>query len=442
MATVNEQKKKDMLTGYVGPTQATASQNTAPKTGTATQQTQAGNLQNLMSNFTTAAKQALQNQQQTKASQPSQYTGLQGVNGNTAQQLGNLQQGYQQGDAVSQAMANLQSIQDQKPQGYESKYGAQLDSLLNQIMNPQEFKYSFNGDELFKQYADLYTQQGKQAAMDAMGQAAALTGGYGNSWAENAANQANQQWLLGLYAKGMDLRDRAFDQYKYGQQQLADQYNMLQAAEGQDYDRYLDQYNQWLNERSYATGRADTEYDRDYGQYANDLNYWTQMAQAENSDYWQQQQMAENKRQWDMTYEYNKMTDDRKYAYNICTAILANGKMPSPQQLKAAGISEADAKKMKAQATSGRGGGVGSGKGGDEYYEMNGRYYKIDETGKPVQVKFSDIPQNGRIYTGQIAQDTITTATKDYTEKKAKETAETAQGVVDKVKNILGIGTK
>ena len=435
MATVNEQKKKDMLTGYIGPTQATASQNTAPKTGATTT---AGNLKNMLSTVSDAMKQYTTQQKQAQG----QYTGLQGVNGNTAQQLGNLQQGYKQGDAVTQAMANLQSIQEQKPQGYESKYGQQLDSLLDQILNPQEFKYSFNGDELFKQYADLYTQQGKQASMDAMGQAAALTGGYGNSWAQNAANQANQQWLLGLYEKGMDLRDRAFDQYKYGQQQLADQYNMLQAAEGQDYDRYLDQYNQWLNERQYATGRADTEYDRDYGQYANDLNYWTQMAQAENSDYWQQQQMAENKRQWDEQFEYTKMSDDRKYAYNICTSILANGKMPSKTQLKAAGISEADAKKMMAQAKSSGGGGGGSGKGGDEYYEMNGRYYKIDETGKPVQVKFSDIPSNGRIYTGQIAQDTITTATKDYTEKKAKETAETAQGVVDKVKNILGIGTK
>jgi len=287
------------------------------------------------------------------------YTGLQGVNKNTAQQLGNLQQGYQQGDAVTNAQQQLAQIQAQKPQGYTSKYGEQLEGLLQQIQNPEKFTYNFNGDEIFKQYADRYTQQGKQAAMNAMGQAAALTGGYGNSYAQQAANQANQQWLLGLYDKGQELQQAAWDRYKYGQQQKLDQYGLLQQADATDYDRYLDQYNQWTGERDYATNRADTEYNRDYGQYQDQLSYWTQMAGAENADYNTQQQMAEQKRQWDEQFNYQKMSDDRKYAYDQATAILANGKLPTDTLLKAAGISKTDAKRMMKQAKTGGGGGGG-----------------------------------------------------------------------------------
>lgn len=315
------------------------------------------------------AQQAMQVQQATPqqaalvnaAQQQAQaYTGLQGVNKNTAQQLGKYQQGYQQSDAVTQAQQNLAAIEAQKPQGYTSKYGEQLESMLQQIQNPEKFKYSFNGDEMFKYYADLYTQKGKQASQDAMGQAAALTGGYGNSYAQQAGNQAYQQYLLGLYDKGLEMQDRAWDRYQAGLQNQKDIYGMLQNADATDYGRYMDMYNQWTGERDYAANRADTEYSRDYGQYADQLNYWTQMAGTENQDYRTAQQMAEQKRQWDQQFEYNKMTADRAYAYDICTAILANGKMPSKTQLKAAGISEADAKKMMKQVAKSGGGGGGS----------------------------------------------------------------------------------
>lgn len=424
MATVNEQKKKDMLTGYIGPTQATASQNTAPKTGTATQ---AGNLQNLMSNFTTAAKQVLQNQQQTKASKPSQYTGLQGVSQNTATQLGQEQQGYNPSVAVQQAQQTLQGVLDQKPQGYESKYDAALNGIIQRIQNPEQFKYSFEGDALFRTLSDRYVQQGKQASMDAMGQAAALNGGYGSSYGQMVGQQTYDQHLLGLYDKGVDLYDRAWERYKYGQDQLMDQFGVLSQADQTDYGRYRDTVGDWQNELNYATNRADTEYDRDYNQYMNELNYWTQMAQAENSDFRMSEQMAETKRQWDMTYEYNKMTDDRKYAYNICTAILANGKMPSKTQLKAAGISEADAKKMMAQAKSSGGGGSSRKSGGTYYYDENtNSYYYLDDNGHPVQVAFQNIPDNGKIIDGKVAQNVIETS-------KGKQTYDNASGGAGKL---------
>ena len=169
-----------------------------------------------------------------------------------------------------------------------------------------------------------------------------------------------------------------------------DQFGVLSQADQTDYGRYRDTVGDWENERQYATGRYDTEIERDYNKYMNELNYWTQMAGAENADYNTQQQMAEQKRQWDEQFNYNKMSDEKKYAYNICTSILANGKMPSKAQLKAAGISEADAKKMMAQAKTGGGGGGKSG-GAKYYYKINGKYYDAETFQEVPEKQIRDI---------------------------------------------------
>lgn len=137
-----------------------------------------------------------------------------------------------------------------QPQNYTSRYQPVLDSIMEQIQNPEAFKYEFNGDELFKNYADLYTQHGKQAMLDTMGQATGLTGGYGNSYAQNVGQQAYQQYLLPLYDKGMDMRNTAYQSYRDELDDLQNYYNMLQAAENADYGRYKDAMNAWQTQQN------------------------------------------------------------------------------------------------------------------------------------------------------------------------------------------------
>ena len=221
-----------------------------------------------------AAQQQMWN---TQAQKPGEYT--QGAQATAAQNkltaAENNQPGaYQQGDAVTNAQNMLAKLQANKPQGYTSKYSAQLDNILNQIQNPQEFKYSFNGDELFKMYADMYTQNGKQASMDAMGQAAALTGGYGNSYAQQVGNQAYDEWLRGLYDKGMELRDRAYEQYKDKKADLYNQYGLLQSADESAYGRYRDTVGDWYNDQDFWANQYNTEADRDYNRYRDKVTDW------------------------------------------------------------------------------------------------------------------------------------------------------------------------
>ena len=341
----------------------------------------------------------------SQAQQGQQIQTMQGVSQNTRQKMEQAQQGYQPSPAAQQAQANLQALQASKPQGYTSKYGAALDGILQQIQNPQQFKYEFNGDALFNSLKDQYTQQSKQAAVNAQGMAAGLTGGYGNSYAQMAGNQAYQQNILPLYDKGMELAQMAYQQHRDAQ---ADKYNQLNALMGMDeseYGRYRDTVSDWQNERNYQTDLYNTEEDRAYSRYANDLNYWTQLAQVENADYrteqerqeairqfnlnydlnqqqfdWQKQtdqrdydrgvlesdraydlqqrQFDESVRQFNENLDWDKMSAQQKYAAEYAMQILAMGQMPSEELLMQAGLSAEDAQKMMAKIASGGGTGT------------------------------------------------------------------------------------
>lgn len=111
-------------------------------------------------------------------------------------------------------------------------YIQQLNTLYDQIMNRKPFQYDLNGDLLYRQMADQYTQLGRQASADAMGQAVALTGGYGNSYATQVGNQANQQYLTMLNQNIPELWDRAYQAYLNEGDQLLQQYELAAAHPG------------------------------------------------------------------------------------------------------------------------------------------------------------------------------------------------------------------
>ena len=255
------------------------------------------------------------------------YNGLEGVSSNTASKAGGYQAGYQPSQTVVDAQSRLQQTLNAKPQTYNSKYSAILDDILGKIENPEEFHYDFNGDELFKSYADLYTQKGKQASLDAIGQASALTGGYGNSYAWQVGNQANQQYLLSLYDKGLDLYDRARAAYESDR---ADQYNRLnafQSADSADYAKYRDLVSDWQTERQMDQSAYENERAFDYNDYSTMLNYWTGLAEVENADYRSEQErqeaireyeqdFAEKVREYDTSLAENQRQYDTSFAEN------------------------------------------------------------------------------------------------------------------------------
>ena len=272
-----------------------------------------------------AAPAAAAEAPQTAQSAAGAYTGLSGLSEQTRQKVGEYAQGYRPSDAVNAAQQYLQNVVSGKPGDYQSQYKGQLESLYNQVMNRKPFTFDLNGDALYNQYKDQYTQLGKQAMMDTIGQASAMTGGYGNSYAQTAGQQAYQSYLTQLNNIVPELYDAAFNRYNQEGADLQNQLAITQGLEDSAYGKYRDAVSDWNNERAFASDDYWNRYNSEYSDYANMLNYWNTIAQQENSQY----------------------NTNRELAYNQAMAILSKGKMPSSDLLAAAGISEADAKALK-----------------------------------------------------------------------------------------------
>ena len=209
--------------------------------------------------------------------------GLYGVSDATKQQMDKYGQ-YSASQEVQGAQDYLERLRGQAPGEYSDPYAEQLSQLYEQITGRPGFQYDLNGDMLYKQYAQQYQQMGKQAMQDTMGQAAAMTGGYGSSYASVAGNQAYQGYLQQLNDKIPELYDRALKQYQMEGDQLKDQYSMLRDLQDTDYGRYQDELSRYYQDLGIA--REDYQQERafDYGKYSDEQDYWTRMAQLESQD--------------------------------------------------------------------------------------------------------------------------------------------------------------
>ena len=207
---------------------------------------------------------------------------------------------YTESKTVTSAKAALEAQLKAKPVPYESKWQGQIDAIIDRIMNREEFSYDVNGDALYQQYKDQYTSLGNLAMQDTMGQAAAMTGGYGNSYASTAGNQAYQSYLQQLNEVVPELYRMALDKYNQEGQDLYNQYGLLSDQEGQEYSKHLDSYNQWLAERDYLADRYDSERTYDYSMYTNERDF----------DYGEYRDSIADD-QWKKGYELNVNADKR-----------------------------------------------------------------------------------------------------------------------------------
>ena len=220
---------------------------------------------------------------------------------------------YQESDAVKQAQAMIQQQLSQKPGQYQSAWQSQLNAALDKIMNREKFSYDLNGDALYQQYKDQYINQGKMAMMDTMGQASAMTGGYGNSYAQSVGQQAYQGHLQQLNDKIPELYQLALSKYQMEGDDLRDQITLLGTQEQQDYSRYRDTVSDYNTELSRLENRYDTERNYDYsqwadgrdfgyGQYIDDRNYQYQQGRDQVTDEQWQKEFDEAIRQFNATH--------------------------------------------------------------------------------------------------------------------------------------------
>ncbi len=175
--------------------------------------------------------------------------------------------------AYQSANAALDAAKKNMPK-YAGAYDGQLKELYDQIVNRDPFSYDINKDMLYQQYANEYARNGKLAMMDTMGQAAALTGGYGSSYGQQVGQQTYNAYLQQLGDIVPDLYDKAYAHYQDEGDQLMQQYAMMGDLADDEYAKFLDSYNRWATEREYAQNEADKAYERGYQDYLTRLNQY------------------------------------------------------------------------------------------------------------------------------------------------------------------------
>ena len=175
--------------------------------------------------------------------------------------------------------------------------------VMNKILNREKFSYDLNGDALYQQYKDKFIQQGKMAMQDTMGQAAAMTGGYGNSYAATVGNQAYQAQLNNLNDIIPELYQMAYDKYNQEGQDLYNQYGMLSDDRNTEYGMWSDKYNRLMNDRTYYTDEANTAFNRGYGQWNDNRTYDQDQYWKETEYGYAQDRDAIADAQWQKTFD-------------------------------------------------------------------------------------------------------------------------------------------
>lgn len=209
---------------------------------------------------------------------------------------------YAPSDAVKQAEALLQQQLANKPGAYTSPWQSQLNEIIQQIQNREKFSYDLNADALYQQYKDQYTTQGKLAMMDTMGQAQAMTGGYGNSYAQSAGQQAYQGHLQQLNGIIPDLYQLALSQYNKEGDDMYNQASLMAGMEEQEYGRHRDQVSDYNAELARLTEDARYKAEQEYGKWADDMSFLYQQERDKVADQQWQAQFDEAKRQYDQSY--------------------------------------------------------------------------------------------------------------------------------------------
>lgn len=267
---------------------------------------------------------------------------------------------YAESEEVRKAQEALAQQESAKPGAYQSQWQSQLAGTLEQILNRKSFQYDMNADALYNQYRDQYIRQGKLAMEDTLGRAAALTGGYGSSYAQQVGQQTYQGYLANLNDKLPELYRLALSKYQQEGDDLLSRYDLLSKQESTDYGRYQDAYSAWQTQRNYLADRYDTQREMDYDRYTGDR-----------------------------AFDFDIWVDAAKRAQAQADALLAVGVRPSDQLLQQADLASEYVNGILASLAAGAAAQSGSGTGGkapakkEESLTLAEQYAQLKAAGAP-----------------------------------------------------------
>ncbi|MBQ3527522.1 MAG: hypothetical protein IJA52_03095 [Clostridia bacterium] len=172
---------------------------------------------------------------------------------------------------VSGARDKYEAWEAKRPAEYRERYAKEIQSLLSSLSG-MSFDYDPESDPVFKLSRDEAVRRGRLAMEDAIGKAAALSGGYANSYAASVGQQAFAGELGAINELIPELYEAAYDRYENERDSLSESIKLLSSLEDEEFGRYTDMMKQYFDEGellfdNYAA-LSKEEYDR-YLDYAN-----------------------------------------------------------------------------------------------------------------------------------------------------------------------------
>ena len=138
-----------------------------------------------------------------------------------------VNQGIQTSPATNNFYNQLQKLQNSNKLSGTFNYDNQkgYNKALSNLANQPKFSYDLSKDTLYNQMKDQYQVMGQQAMADTIGQASAMTGGYGNSYATTAGSQAYQGYMQQLNNNIADLYNLALNTHTAETNRLQNVFN-------------------------------------------------------------------------------------------------------------------------------------------------------------------------------------------------------------------------
>lgn len=267
---------------------------------------------------------------------------------------------------------------DQERPSYENQYAEQQQALLDAIINRPDFSWSKEDDPQWSSYKKSYLREGDRATANALGQAAAASGGRPSTAALTAATQAGDYYATQLNDIIPTLYQQAYDRYLNEYNMSLQDLNAVNTQEQLDYTKYLDQLGQFNTDRNFA-----------FNQYLSDFDILqNQLASLQGQDsvdfdrYWNGQQL-----------QREDAMAQQQLAQGQVDAILSAGGSPSADLVGASGYTTEYVQALQAAyqrqlaARSGSGGsssGSRSGSsGGGDSADYDGLFAAALESGHP-----------------------------------------------------------
>ena len=257
-------------------------------------------------------------------------------------------------DAYYQAMDMMNSKLQELTDG-KTKWTDKYEEAMNNYLNREDFEYDVDQDPLFQQALASAMNSGKSAMQDTIGQASALTGGYGSTYATSAGNQAYNAFIEDAYNNLPEYYNMALQAYQAEGQEMYNQVAMLGEADANEFQR---EYTEWqasfdnanqiwnkefstweaetnqaynsaniqlqeygqkaenaVNLYNMASSQYESKYAKEYQEWSDTINQFMNIASTQNTDYWSKTNFDESVRQYEKNYQQTEKWNQKDLDY-------------------------------------------------------------------------------------------------------------------------------